>query len=61
MRVALLVTHIRAEEKLILAAFNRRGISPDIMLDRELNFSIAQGPEQLAPSGRRLEHLWFCL
>ncbi len=51
MRVALLVTHIRAEEKLILAAFNRRGISPDIMLDRELNFSIAQGPEQLAPSG----------
>ena len=28
MRVALLVTHIRAEEKLILAAFNKRDISP---------------------------------
>lgn len=51
MRVALLVTHIRAEEKLILAAFNNRGISPDIILDRELNFNIAQGPEQSAPSG----------
>ncbi|MYD08792.1 MAG: lysine biosynthesis protein LysX [Chloroflexi bacterium] len=51
MRVALLVTHIRAEEKLILAAFNRRGISPDIMLDRELNFDISGGIEQLAPSG----------
>ena len=51
MRVALLVTHIRAEEKLILAAFNKRGISPDIMLDRELNFDISGGVEQLAPSG----------
>lgn len=51
MRAALLVTHIRAEEKLILAAFNYRGISPDIILDRELNFNITQGPEQLAPSG----------
>ena len=51
MRVALLVTHIRAEEKLILAAFNKRGISPDIMLDRELNFDISGGIEQLAPSG----------
>jgi [lysine-biosynthesis-protein LysW]--L-2-aminoadipate ligase len=51
MRVALLVTHIRAEEKLILAAFNNRDISPDIILDRELNFNITQGAEQLAPSG----------
>ncbi|MCY4019921.1 MAG: lysine biosynthesis protein LysX [Chloroflexi bacterium] len=51
MRVALLVTHIRAEEKLILAAFNNRDISPDIILDRELNFNISQGPQQLAPSG----------
>ena len=51
MRVALLVTHIRAEEKLLLAAFNNRGISPDIMLDRELNFELSQGGEQLAPSG----------
>lgn len=52
MRVALLVTHIRAEEKLILAAFNSRGVSPDIILDRELNFDITRGAEQLAPSGR---------
>ena len=51
MRVALLVTHIRAEEKLILAAFNKRDISPDIILDRELNFEITQGARQLAPSG----------
>ena len=51
MRVALLVTHIRAEEKLILAAFNNRDISPDIILDRELNVEITKGAEQLAPSG----------
>lgn len=51
MRVALLVTHIRAEEKLILTAFNNRDISPDIILDRELNFNISEGPQQLAPSG----------
>ncbi len=51
MRVALLVTHIRAEEKLILTAFNNRDISPDIILDRELNFNISAGPQQLAPSG----------
>lgn len=51
MRVALLVTHIRAEEKLLLAAFNNRDISPDIILDRELNIEITRGAEQLAPSG----------
>ncbi len=51
MRVALLVTHIRAEEKLILAAFNNRDINPDIILDRELNFDVSRGAEQLAPSG----------
>ncbi len=51
MRVALLVTHIRAEEKLLLAAFNKRGISPDIILDRELNIELSRGGEQLAPSG----------
>ena len=51
MRVALLVTHIRAEEKLILEAFNKRGIKPDILLDRELNFDVTRGAEQKAPSG----------
>ncbi len=52
MRVALLVTHIRAEEKLLLAAFNSRGINPEVILDRELNFDVSRGPEQRAPSGR---------
>ena len=51
MRVALLVTHIRAEEKLIMAAFNERCVSPDIILDRELNIDVTRGPEQHAPSG----------
>jgi len=51
MRVALLVTHIRAEEKLIITAFNNRDINPDIILDRELNFNISEGSDQLAPSG----------
>ena len=51
MRVALLVTHIRAEEKLIITAFNNRDINPDIILDRELNFNVSQGSDQLAPSG----------
>lgn len=51
MRVALLVTHIRAEEKLIIAAFNNRNVNPDIILDRELNFNVSQGSDQLAPSG----------
>ena len=54
MRVALLVTHIRAEEKLILAAFNKRDISPDIILDRELNFDITCGAEQLGALRQRL-------
>jgi [lysine-biosynthesis-protein LysW]---L-2-aminoadipate ligase len=51
MRVALLVTHIRAEEKLIITAFNNQDINPDIILDRELNFNLSQGSGQLAPSG----------
>lgn len=51
MRVALLVTHIRAEEKLIITAFNNREVNPDIILDRELNFDISAGSDQLAPSG----------
>ena len=51
MRVALLVTHIRAEEKLIIEAFNNREISPDIILDRELNFDISSSSDQPAPSG----------
>ncbi len=51
MRIALLVTHIRAEEKLLLQAFEGEGLQPDIILDRDLNFDLTQGAEQLAPSG----------
>jgi [lysine-biosynthesis-protein LysW]---L-2-aminoadipate ligase len=51
MRVALLITHIRAEEKLLIEAFRAQGVEPDIILDRDLNFSINADGEQLAPSG----------
>jgi [lysine-biosynthesis-protein LysW]---L-2-aminoadipate ligase len=51
MRIAMLVTHIRPEEKLLLAAFAAQGITPDVILDRDLNFDLLAGPEQLAPSG----------
>jgi [lysine-biosynthesis-protein LysW]--L-2-aminoadipate ligase len=51
MRVALLVTHIRAEEKLLITAFQAAGVEPDIILDRDLNIDLIAGPEQLAPSG----------
>jgi [lysine-biosynthesis-protein LysW]---L-2-aminoadipate ligase len=51
MRIALLITHIRAEEKLLIEAFRAQGIEPDIILDRDLNFNINAGGEQLAPSG----------
>ncbi len=51
MRIGLLVTHIRPEEKLLIAAFQAAGVEPDILLDRDLNFDLTAGPEQLAPSG----------
>jgi [lysine-biosynthesis-protein LysW]--L-2-aminoadipate ligase len=51
MRIGLLVTHIRPEEKLLLAAFAARGVTPDVILDRDLMFDLTAGPEQLAPSG----------
>lgn len=51
MRVGLLVTHIRPEEKLLIAAFQAAGITPEILLDRELNFDLTAGPEQAAPTG----------
>lgn len=52
MQTALLITHMRPEEKLLLAAFAARGVTPDVILDRELNFDLTAGPEQPAPSGR---------
>lgn len=51
MRIGLLVTHIRPEEKLLLAAFAARGVTPDVILDRDLMFDLTSGPEQLAPTG----------
>ena len=51
MRIGILVTHIRPEEKLLIAAFRAAGIEPDTLLDRQLNFDLLAGPEQRAPSG----------
>jgi [lysine-biosynthesis-protein LysW]--L-2-aminoadipate ligase len=51
MRVGMLVTHIRPEEKLLIAAFQARGIEPDILLDREVNIDLTAGADQLAPNG----------
>lgn len=52
MRIAILITHIRAEEKLLITAFQQHGIEPDVILDRDLNFDALAGAEQSAPSGR---------
>lgn len=51
MRVGILVTHIRAEEKLLVQAFQARGIEPDILLDRNIHLDLTGGAGQLAPSG----------
>lgn len=51
MRVGLLITHIRAEEKLLIEAFRAESVEPDILLDRSLMFNLNEGAEQLAPSG----------
>lgn len=51
-RVAILVTHIRPEEKLLIQAFQGRGIEPDVILDRALNFDLTHGGDQLSPSGQ---------
>ncbi len=51
MRVGLLVTHIRAEEKLLVQSFQAAGITPDILLDRDVNIDLIAGSAQIAPSG----------
>lgn len=51
MRIGIVITHVRAEEKLLITAFQEQGIEPDIILDRDLNFDITAGPGQLAPTG----------
>ncbi len=51
LRIALLVTHVRPEEKLLIEAFESRGIEPHIILDRSVNINLTTGAEQVAPSG----------
>ncbi|MCU0479840.1 MAG: lysine biosynthesis protein LysX [Anaerolineae bacterium] len=51
MRVAILLTHIRPEEKLLITAFEARGITPDVILDRDFNFDLLGDATQPAPSG----------
>jgi [lysine-biosynthesis-protein LysW]---L-2-aminoadipate ligase len=50
-RIGILVTHIRPEEKLLIGAFEAQGITPDVLLDRDLNFDLTAGAEQSSPSG----------
>ncbi len=52
MHLALLITHIRPEEKLLIGALEAAGITPDVILDRDLNLEIIAGAGQAAPSGR---------
>ena len=51
MRIAILVTHIRPEEKLLIAAFQAQGVEPEVILDRDLDFDVVAGADQLAPNG----------
>ena len=51
MRIGILVTHIRAEEKLLIQALQAQGAEPDVILDRDLNFDITGDASQSAPSG----------
>lgn len=51
MRVGIIISHIRPEEKLLISAFQARGVEPDIISDREINLEITAGPEQNTPTG----------
>jgi [lysine-biosynthesis-protein LysW]--L-2-aminoadipate ligase len=51
MRIGIIVTHIRPEEKLLIAAFQARGVEPDIIADSSINIDITAGSDQVAPSG----------
>ncbi len=50
-RVAVLVTHIRPEEKLLIAELQALGLQTDVILDRDFNFDLTGSADQLAPSG----------
>ncbi len=51
-RVAMLVTHIRAEEKLLREALVVAGLTCDVLLDRELRLDLLADAGQAAPNGR---------
>ncbi len=51
MRIGIIITHIRPEEKLLISAFQALGVQPDIIADSTINIDITAGSEQLAPSG----------
>lgn len=51
MRVGIIISHIRPEEKLLVSAFQAQGVEPDVISDREINLEITAGPEQHAPIG----------
>ena len=51
MRVAVLATIIRPEEKLLLAALQEQGLQVDVILDRDLNFDVKADADQASPSG----------
>ena len=50
-RVAVLVTHIRPEEKMLITELQALGAEVDVLLDRDFNVELTAGPEQAAPSG----------
>jgi [lysine-biosynthesis-protein LysW]--L-2-aminoadipate ligase len=51
MRIGVIITHVRPEEKLLIGAFQARAVEPDIIADSTINIDITAGSEQLAPSG----------
>ena len=51
MRIGVLITHIRTEEKLLLAALRDQGAGLDVLLDRDLLFDLNAGPGQASPAG----------
>lgn len=51
MRVGIIISHVRPEEKLLISAFQARGVEPEIISDRDINLDITAGPEQTSPTG----------
>lgn len=51
MRVGIIISHVRPEEKLLINAFQARGVEPDVISDREIDLEITAGPEQNTPEG----------